>query len=216
MITFHEIISTSTHYGIIWSGTYNKEDCIIKMVILNTGIHYNKKADNYYDNTKNISKPKCFNKDNNKPFLHTYYQKRKAMNLSTFHHEITMLEKMSTLKLAHKLFHHWIDNQTYPAHYGFIVMERMTKTVKDILLKRDLKPYELSYLEEKIADMHKAHIKHGDLKPSNIGVHVNESGYITKMRMIDWAKGASTRDKSLFDRDTRTFYAHIKKNISER
>jgi len=113
------------------------------------------------------------------------------MNLSTFHHEITMLEKMSTLKLAPKLFHHWIDNQTYPAHYGFIVMERMTKTVKDILLKRDL-------------------------KPRNIGVHVNESGYITKMRMIDWAKGASTRDKSLFDRDTRTFYAHIKKNISER
>lgn len=216
MITFDEIISDNTHYGIIWSGTYDQKSCVIKMVILDTGVHYNKRDDRYYDGNKKISKTKYFNEDDKKPYLHTYYRKRKAMMLSKFKHEVSMIDKMSKLKLAPQLFHHSINRDSYRTHYGFIVMERMTQTIKNILLKRNLKSFELTYIESKIDSMHKKHIKHGDLKPSNIGVHLDDSGYIIKIRMIDWAKGETTRDKHAFDRDISTFYSHMKKNISER
>lgn len=213
------IFSDKTHYGVIWSGKYRGQNCIIKVVLLDTGIHYDKKNKRYLDDELKISKSnaiKFFEKDDKIPYLHTKYITRKSMSIGKFRHEISMLQKVYAIGLAPKLLNHWIDSTSYRMHYGFIIMERMTMTVKDILLHRDLSSDELNYIRSKIRKLHHNHIKHGDLKPSNIGVNLNKSGYIKHIRMIDWAKGEYTDDKNKFKRDIRTFKSHIRKNIMER
>jgi tRNA A-37 threonylcarbamoyl transferase component Bud32 len=217
MLEYQTIISSHTHYGVIWSGQYGNQDCIMKVVLLNTGIHYDKLTKKYLDHNAKISKgKKYFKHDDRLPFLHTMYTKRKSMSIEKFNHEVSMLKQISALKLAPKLYDSWIDQKTFSIHYGIIVMQRMATTVKDIILKRDLTPKELEYIMSKIQKLHGDGIKHGDLKPSNIGVNVDESGTIKEVRMIDWAKGAGTQDSYDFERDLRTFSAHIKKNIAER
>ena len=225
-LVFNSIVSDKTHYGVIWEGQYKGLDCIIKMVALDTGIHYDKRHDCYRNHDSRISTSTAIKhfETNHKtqinnitiPFHHTKYIKRKAMSIDNFHHEISMLKSVNKIKLAPKLYHHWIDNKSYKVHYGFIVMERMSSTVKDILLRRNLSSKELEYIQSKINKLRRHNIKHGDLKPSNIGVNLDRSGYISSIRMIDWAKGGYTDDKDKFDRDLRIFKLHVKKNISER
>ena len=101
-------------------------------------------------------------------------------------------------------------------HYGFIVLEKMSLSVKDILLKRDLASTELEYIKSKIAKLHSQGIIHGDLKPSNIGANLDGSGQIKLIRILDWAKGTYTHDRDKIARDMNTFTAHIRKNIAER
>jgi len=218
-VSFHNIISDNTHYGIIWSGLYNSLDCVIKVVLLNTGIHYNKLIHKYQNNSlsiKTINAHKYFALDDTVPYLHTLYHKKKSMSVPKFTHEFTMLKIVNNINLAPKVFHHWIDQTSYPVHYGFIVMERLSKTVKDIILERDLISHELNYIRSRINKLHKNNIKHGDLKPSNIGVYLDSHGYINKIRIIDWAKGEYTHNKHMFITDLNTFSSHIKKNTAER
>ena len=138
------------------------------------------------------------------------------MSIEKFKHEVKMIRNMSDIGFAPKLYEHWIDSKSYRVHYGFIVMERMTTTVKKIILRRDLSSSELKDIKSKIRKLHDNNVKHGDLKPSNIGVHLDERGRITVIRMIDWAKGQYTSEQRAYDRDNRTFVEHIEKNIGER
>ena len=138
------------------------------------------------------------------------------MDVETFNREIGMMKKAGKLRLAPKLLDYWGDKRTYRIHYGVIVMERLSMTVKDILLERDLGSDELDSIHLKIRKLHKRGIKHGDLKPSNIAVNCDNKGLIRKVRIIDWAKGEYTDNKKLFDNDLRTFHQHMKKNITER
>lgn len=217
-LRYKSIISDKTHYGVIWKGLYVNERCVIKVVVLNTGIHYDKRKGKYYEGENRISERsalKAFEHDDHAPFLHTRYKKKKAMDIDVFNHEVKMIREVGNLRLAPKLLDYWINN-TSRIHYGIIVMERLDMTVKDILLHRDLTSSELDHIKRKISKLHRHGIKHGDLKPSNIGVKCDNSGTIRKVKIIDWAKGEYTRDKGLFDRDIRTFHIHIKKNIKER
>lgn len=215
-LQYQNIISTNTHYGVIWQGRYRNKDCIIKVVLLNTGIHYDKSTKKYLNHNIRISKgEKYFRHDDATPFRHTLYAKRKSMSIEKFKHEVAMLKQIGALQLAPELYSYNID-RSYDVHYGIIVMQRMMMTVKDIILKRDLKLEELEYILSKIQRLHDAGIKHGDMKPSNIGANITESGVISKVRIIDWAKGASTSDHRAFERDIRTFHLHVKKNIAER
>jgi tRNA A-37 threonylcarbamoyl transferase component Bud32 len=218
-ITFDYIISEQTHYGVIWKGKYKNEECAIKVVLLNTGVHYNKKNSKYYNHDVEISKSKgksCFKDDDRIPFLHSKYRKRKSMSKENFVHEIKMLKEVSKNGLAPDLFHCWVNRKSYKAHYGFIVMRYMKYSVKDILLRRNLTGKEEAYILSKIRKLHDCGIRHGDLKPSNIGVNLDSLGHINHIRMIDWAKGDYTKDHSKFKYDIDTFYSHIKKNIDER
>lgn len=52
-LTFDNILSNKTHYGLIWRGKYKSQECIIKMVILSSGIHYDKITDKYYNGNHN-------------------------------------------------------------------------------------------------------------------------------------------------------------------
>lgn len=221
-VQFKSILSDKTHYGVIWDGMYEDHSCVVKVVVLNTGIHYNKQTGKYYDGDsaeKKVSEKKAlkvFSRDDTIPYLHTRYIKKKAMDIRTFNHEIKMLKEVAKLRLAPKLYDYWIDNTTSRIHYGIIVMRKLSMTVKDILLKRNLNPDELTYLQDKINKLHNHRVKHGDLKPSNIGVDCDKTGKIHRIRIIDWAKGDYTNDTDLFKRDIRTFHGHIIKNIGER
>lgn len=218
-LQFKSILSENTHYGIIWDGIYDDNKCVVKVVVINTGIHYDKRSGKYYEGNSKISKRealKAFANDENIPFLHTKYIRKKAMNTKTFNHEVKMIKSVAKLQLAPELYDSWIDNKTSRIHYGIIVMRKLSMTAKDIILERDLTSAELNYLKEKISKLHNNGIKHGDLKPSNIGVDCDKTGKIRRVRIIDWAKGEYTNDKDLFDRDIRTFHSHIKKNINER
>lgn len=219
-LTFKRILSDTTHYGIIWSGKWEKRtDCVIKVVLLNSGVHYDRESEEYIsgsDKRPARNGVRKFSKDGEIPYLHTDYARKKAMSVEKFRKEVYMLKEVNALKLAPKLFHHWMDQTSYKAHYGFIVMERMTCTVKDILLERDLSKSEMRRIKSKIAKLHDNGIKHGDMKPSNVGVHLTSSGSIRHIRIIDWAKGEYTSDEEIFARDIRTFAAHVEKNILER
>lgn len=214
-LVYGDIISDTTHYGVIWAGKYIGQKCIIKVVLLNTGLHYDRNTHKYYNDKIRTSNSAAFEKDGNVPYLNTKYQKRKSMSIDKFNHEVNMLKTISKLELAPKLLTYWID-QISPIHYGFIVMERMESTVKDILLQRDLSSIELKYIHSKIRELHDTGITHGDLKPSNIGIYLDSSGFIKQIRMIDWAKGQYTNNKDNIHRDIFTFKSHMKKNISER
>lgn len=218
-LQFISIISDKTHYGVIWEGTYNNHTCVIKVVVLDTGIHYNKHDGKYYDGKNHISERKAlraFDHDADVPYLHTRYVKKKAMDVDVFNHEVKMIKAVAKLELAPKLLNYWTNKKTSRIHYGIIVMQKLDMTVKDVLLRRNLTSPELDYIKLKINNLHEHGIKHGDLKPSNIGVNCDDSGKIRRVRIIDWAKGEYTNNNDLFERDTRTFHVHMKKNIKER
>lgn len=41
-LVFTDILSRRTAYGLIWLGRYRHRPCVIKMIMLTTGIHYDK------------------------------------------------------------------------------------------------------------------------------------------------------------------------------
>lgn len=197
-VHFDKILSTETHYGIIWLGNYKDKDSVIKMVLLNTGT-----------NDKNSE---IFSKNSKKPLKHKLFKGRKSMSISDFKHEVKMLKEMHKRKLAPAVYLTEINTET-EAHYGFIVMERMHCTVKEVLLKRDLKQKEIDKILYTIKLMHELNICHGDCKPSNIGVMLNEKGIVHKIRFLDLAKGYSTSSSKARKHDIETFWEHVKKNV---
>lgn len=218
-IKYNGIKSENTDYGVIWEGKSNNIECIIKVVILDTGIHYNKKKDKYYDGDVEIPEylaNKYFLENYEKPFYHRKYDKRKAMNMDKFTNEVKMLKIVSDIGLAPMLLDHWIDEKSYKIHYGFIVMERLSTTIKEIISSRNLSEDEDRYIKSKINKLHKHKIKHGDLKPSNICVNMNKSGQLKHLRIIDWAKGGYINDEKEIDRDRETYINHVRKNIIDR
>lgn len=218
-LVFNEIISDKTHYGIIWNGRYKGTECVIKVVILDSGIHYDNRKNEYNVGNKKITKGEALNnfKENNiKPYIHEKYKDRKAMSVEKFTYEVNMLYNMGKSGIAPKLYKYFIDNNSYEIHYGFIVMEKMHMSIKDILLKRDLNNDEMDEILRKIEKLHKIGIKHGDLKASNICVDIDNKGKIKKIKIIDWAKAKYTKDEKDFEKDRKTLIKHINKNMLER
>jgi tRNA A-37 threonylcarbamoyl transferase component Bud32 len=212
------IISENTHYGVIWVGRYKKTPCVVKIVLIDTGIHYDRQYNSYLDNDIDISSRKAMTYffDDKKPYLQSKYIRRKSMSMRKFNHEVNMIRKMSIKRLAPKLLGSWVNNTSYKIHYGIIIMEQMTCTLKDIILRRDLEKNERNRVLIKINTLHNYGVTHGDLKPSNVGIICDRYDNIKHIRFIDWAKGEYTNNTDLFTRDIRTFKNHIKKNIRDR
>lgn len=212
-LRFENIISTTSHYGVVWKATYNGQPCAVKVVILTTGLHYDHKKKKYRGDAK---KPEeHFAQDERAPYLHTLYKERKAMPRDDFEHEAEMIEKMSKMNLGPKLFGVWIDEKR-PMHYGFIAMEFMTETVKGILLKRDLTGNELQRIRETIDRLHGKGICHGDCKPSNIGVTLDANGNVDQIRFLDLMKCRPIKHRHEIERDLDTFKRHAKDNTELR
>jgi len=212
-LSFQNIISKNSHYGIIWKGLYKGQPCAIKMVILDSGV-YDRSKKNPQGYPKD--KENYFKSDDEKPFLHTLFRDRKAMTIEKFDHEVEMLKTVGNSYLAARLLDSWKDTSSYPMHYGFIVMEYLECTVKDILHQRDLNSREIKLIHALINKLHSSNFCHGDLKPSNLGVKLNKEGEIVYLRFLDLAKTHPIQHKKEIKRDWKTLQKHIKKNISSR
>ena len=196
-INFEEILSRDTVHGLIWSGLYNDHPCVVKMIKLTSGELQTKK------------------KNEKVPYHHQELVSKKPMTPQDFKKEVEALTSLSKHNLVPQVYGFSIENKKFDVHYGFIVIERVDCSVKDILVERRLDPEEIKIVEGVINQMHKV-ATHGDLKPSNIGVNLGEDGKIKKCLILDCQKVKSGRDHRRSESDWDTFFKHVKENASKR
>lgn len=224
-LTFNEVISRRTAYGLIWLGHYYHHLCVVKMIMLTTGVHYDKNNKEYRTAQNRpmteLVAGKYFNHNDNQPYFHMDFRHRRSMTPDAFFKEIDDLINLSKMGIAPKVFGYGI-NRTYPIHYGFIVMEKVDCSLKDIYLKRDLNMVEGQIIKDLIDHMHDVHgIIHGDLKPSNVGVYLDEHGHVKNACLFDCQKNRHRENmtpenfRRSANREAENFKKHIIMNKDE-
>jgi hypothetical protein len=225
-VIFNEVISSRTAYGLIWGGTYDKKPCVIKMVMLTTGIHYDKN-DRGYQNGHNVKMDskraeKYFLKNDSKPFYHTEFRHRRSMTPKDFFYEVFQLEYLSKVNLAPIVYEYGICDHLFEVHYGFVIMERIDCSLKDIYLHRLLDNKEEKIVNQAIDTLHRHYgIIHGDMKPSNMGAYLDQNGRVIKCCFFDCQKikhrsqYTEHQFQKLIERDWEVYKKHIKKNREE-
>jgi len=224
-LKFNDVISRRTAYGLIWSGSYRHHDCVIKMIMLSTGIHYDKNAKEYHTpNGQPMTEAiadKYFNHNDEKPFFHIDFRHRRTMTPEEFFKELDECVYLANIGIAPKIYGYGI-HRTYEIHYGFIVMEKVDCSLKDLYLKRELDPHECKIIKDLIEQMHEKHeIIHGDLKPSNVGVYLDKNGLVVDACLFDCQKirhkdSMTPNDFNKYAiRETTNFQKHIIMNIEE-
>lgn len=225
-LTLSTVISRRTAYGLIWLGHYHQQVCVAKMIMLTTGIHYDKNTQTYKtDNGHELSEEEAeryFGRNAKEPFLHMDFRHRRSMTPKAFFKELDELVNLSTMGLAPQVYGFGI-NQSYPIHYAFIVMEKVDCSLKDIYLRRNLDAHEGAIIKDLIDHMHDQYgIIHGDLKPSNVGVYLNKSKKIIKACLFDCQKirhrdqMTAEQFRRSAEREGENFKKHIIMNIEER
>ena len=130
-----------------------------------------------------------FQKNDNDPYRHIEFRHRRAISRQAFLSEITELTHLGLLNLAPKVYGYYFSDPMAPIHYGFIVMEKVDSSVKNILCRRALDQSEEEIINQLINHMHQSYGSvHGDLQPSNIGVYLNHKGQISKACFFDCQK----------------------------
>lgn len=204
---YENIISKDGVYSIVWSGTYNGKSCAIKMILLETS-----------DKTNMPSKNDPI------PFLHTEFQNRKLLTILKFQREIDNLKRYQSLGLTPSLYTSW-TTKTKSLEYGFIVMEKLQFSLKDIVLSRSLHSNEKHIVDRFIHSLEKHDLIHGDLKPANIGVVLdNKTGLICSCKMLDCQKTFHKSElllnshhfKKTATKDRRHFRRHFRENKRQR
>jgi tRNA A-37 threonylcarbamoyl transferase component Bud32 len=207
-LRFDKVINDSGVYGVIWLGSFNGETCAIKMVKLTSG--------RSHDYTK---KSKKKSKKSKNPFESELFDDHKAMDPDAFIKETNNLLHLSKLGLSPKVYDCFLHQPSGKVHYGFIAMEKLDGSIKDILLRRSLSSSEAKIALNLIKSLHRDHhLVHGDLKPSNVGVRLDDNGKIKECLFIDCQKVKYRDDHSSDDfqryieRDRYTFKSHYKQN----
>lgn len=261
-LTFSDVLSRRTAYGLIWLGQYrcspvpNQErqitsrqpaqPCVVKMIMLTTGIHYDKNAHEYRGppiqppgTAKRTTTPttptemfrtlnenevdKYFSRNANKPFYHMDFRHRRSMTMEAFYKEVDDLVILSHLGMAPSVYGYGV-NRDHPIHYGFIVMEKVDCSLKDIYLNRTLTPPENQIITHLIESLHHTYgMIHGDLKPSNIGVYLNTKGQVEdacffdcqKIKHIGDGEYTETDFWKMADHEKENFQKHMIKNLQE-
>lgn len=192
-LIFTDVLSRRTAYGLIWLGRYQIKDqmipCVVKMIMLTTGFHYDKSGKVYCSPDGKIMTEdqslQYFGRNDPKPFLHVDFRHRRSMTPKAFFTELEELIKLGELHIAPKVYGCGL-NRSHDIHYAFIIMEKVDCSLKDIYLYRDLHHEEKKIVTDLIAQLHERHgIIHGDLKPSNIGVYLK-------------TRDGSTRDQRVY------------------
>ena len=130
-----------------------------------------------------------FEKNDTDPYRHVEFRHRRAISRQAFLSEITELTHLGLLNLAPKVYGYYFSDQMAPIHYGFIVMEKVDSSVKNILCRRALEKSEEEIINQLINHIHQSYGSvHGDLQPSNIGVYLNHKGQISKACFFDCQK----------------------------
>lgn len=225
-LVFGEIISKRTCYGLIWAGQYNKHPCAIKMIMLTSGIHYDKNIGEYMTSSGDMLPEDQINRyfDHNDPipFMNIDFRHRRSMTPEAFLSEIDDLIGLSKLGIAPIVYGYGI-NLSHDIHYGFIIMEKVDCSLKDIYLSRNLSKKENKLVIQAIEQLHDEHgIIHGDLKPSNIGVYLDTNRKIQRVCFFDCQKNKHKGDYTVEEftdlgtRELGNYQKHIAKNIKER
>lgn len=110
------------------------------------------------------------------------------MSLEAFFKEVDDQIRLRQLGLAPKVYGYGL-NREHEIHYGFIVMEKIDCSLKDVCLKRKQTPllscHEKRVITQLIDDLHQHEMIHGDLKPSNIGVTFGSNDQIKSACFFD-------------------------------
>jgi hypothetical protein len=225
-IRFDQIISRRTCYGLIWNAFLNDHECIIKMIMLTTGVHFDKNKQEYYDGLGHqLTKMETsifFDHDDHDPFHHSQFSHRRSMTKEAFFDELCELQFLSQLEIAPKVYGYGICDRSFDIHYAFIVMEKLDCSLKDILLVRQLEHSESKIVQAAIEKLHIDHgLTHGDLKPSNIGLFLDQNQKIKNCLFFDCQKVKHKKDctqvefNRLVERDWHTYQTHSIKNRQE-
>lgn len=201
-IKFDKIISDDTVYSIVWGGKYENKRCVVKMIVIDSG----------------KTKGKYFKENDKAPFLHKEFRDKKSLSPHEFKHEVDAYLKFDKLGIGPKIYDYGIHKE-YDIHYGIVVMERLDCSIKQILMERELNHKEHEIVDKLIDKMHNKHeIVHGDMKPSNIGVYLNEKGEIKECYFFDCQKVKYKKDydsgtfKQLAEHDDRVYRDHYINN----
>jgi serine/threonine protein kinase len=221
---FTKMLTTDSQYGIIWEGVHQNTPCVIKMIMLRTGCHYNQDKETYVDATGKYKKKKQIQKfftvDQEAPLLHSRFAQRKSMTLDDFRYEVTSLQHLASLKLGPQVLECWIRRgQSVPIHYGFVAMEKGDCSLKDLIVGQKWNEKDRPIISNLISSLHKEGLIHGDLKPSNIIVWLDPRDRIQRALFIDAQKLLRKEETKNFTKlvkkDQKHFQEHVDKNVKE-
>lgn len=211
-IYFVDILCNNTTYGLMWNVIYEEKECVVKMIMIKSGLYYDKYTDYNHQYYKS---------DDKIPFLHTKFITHKAATMEQFSHEVKELAYLSNVDMAPQFYGHCIVDRG-GLHYGFIIMEKVDASVKDIIVNRSLLDNENKLISDLIDKLHKTHNKiHGDMKPSNIGVFLDSNKNIIKCVFLDCQKIrnkhkiSNSQFNKLVDDDYDTYKRHVTKNLKK-
>lgn len=187
-ITFLNVLSNSSSYGLIWNGKFANQACVIKMILLKMKkITGDKKQDLEFINYDDID-----------PFRHSEFVNKKTPDMQRYMKEVNTLLLLEKYGLAPKIYKTFIYDKHPHLNYGFIVMNKFKCTLKSVLLRRKLQRIEKKIVKNMINSIHiQLEMTHGDLKPSNIGVELDNNDTIIKSYVIDCDKVVFKKDCSL-------------------
>lgn len=196
-IKLHNIIVATCAHAIVWNCTYQKINCVLKMVVLSKTKSFKK---NFKDNDKNYPIYKLF--ECRAPVVH-----------SRFLAEVNKLKDLSSRGLAPKVYDCWVDDVSFTVDYGFILMKKMDSDLTHILYERDLTSKENDLINKLINNLHEKYgIAHRDLKPANMGVNLNKKKEIIECLVFDCStvgykkQYSSARFKKLCKKDWLKYY----------
>ena len=202
-IKFTKIIHKTSGYGVIFSGIYkNTHKCAIKMVILTTGIHYDKDNKNYIGNVN------ILNRNDKVPFYNKLFLCKRAVSEKNFKKELH--NQILLNKFCPKVYDYGKINHNN-IHYGFIVMDLLDLNLREyIIINKYLKKKEYNNLKELIDKFHEKYY-HDDLKPANIGVK-NGKFYILDCLTVGKLKYNATDniDDNKINNDNNRLFKYIK------
>lgn len=214
-----DLISSESVYSLVWSVQYQGHICALKTVILDSGCHRLKNK--YYLGSKSISlaqAEKYFEKLD-VPWNNRLYLDKKGLSEHKFQQEVENLKKLANLNLVPKIYDFGIYKNGN-VHFGYIIMDKLDTTVKKILLNRNLTATEDKKISKLITKLHSNSYLHHDLKPSNIGVYL-ENDEIKSCLFLDCQKVEFLPENdhdlnSGIQIDLTHYQKHVKKNIKER
>jgi serine/threonine protein kinase len=202
-LKYQRIISTNTTYGIIWDVEHKGESRALKVVILGS------------ENDKRSGK----NLDKTHGFYHSDLKYKKHLTMYKFENEIKNLKRLSSRGLSPDVHFSGIYKDG-DISYGYICMDKTDASLKSVIHKRSLKRKETQVIKKLIDKLHNSGYIHNDLKPSNIGIYLDNNDKIYKCLLLDCAKVNNYPNididtfNSKMKRDWDHYFRHTNKNMN--